>query len=58
MTRLPGNSFEKLELAIQASLAAAKAGDIILLSPGGTSLDEFKSFEDRGDFFVKTCMPQ
>lgn len=29
----------------------AKPGDVVLLSPGGSSLDEFKSFEDRGDFF-------
>lgn len=29
----------------------AKAGDVVLLSPGGTSLDEFKGFDDRGRFF-------
>lgn len=31
----------------------AKSGDVVLLSPGGSSLDEFKNFEDRGDFFKK-----
>jgi UDP-N-acetylmuramoylalanine--D-glutamate ligase len=28
-----------------------KCEDLVLLSPGGTSLDEFSSFEQRGDFF-------
>lgn len=31
-----------------------QSGDIVLLSPGGTSLDEFSSFEERGDFFRKS----
>lgn len=29
----------------------AKPGDVVLLSPGGSSLDEFKNFESRGAFF-------
>jgi UDP-N-acetylmuramoylalanine--D-glutamate ligase len=29
----------------------AKAGDIVLFSPGCSSFDMFKDFEDRGDQF-------
>lgn len=50
-TKIEGPVFSKLEDAIDLSLSLVKSGDILLLSPGGTSLDEFKSFEDRGNFF-------
>ncbi len=47
----PGPSFPGLEAAIDYCIQNAKAGDCVLLSPGGTSLDEFNNFEERGDFF-------
>ncbi|QDK36145.1 UDP-N-acetylmuramoyl-L-alanine--D-glutamate ligase [Bdellovibrio sp. NC01] len=50
---LPGESFAKLDEALSYSFENAKSADTVLLSPGGTSLDEFKSFEDRGNFFKK-----
>jgi UDP-N-acetylmuramoylalanine--D-glutamate ligase len=31
----------------------ADTGDIILLSPGGTSFDEFSDFAERGEWFRK-----
>jgi UDP-N-acetylmuramoylalanine--D-glutamate ligase len=40
-----------LQEAVQAAAAAAEPGDVILLSPGGTSFDEFKNFEERGEYF-------
>ena len=40
-----------LQEAVQADAAAAEHGDVILLSPGGTSFDEFKDFEERGEYF-------
>ena len=43
--------FAKLNDAIDFIFKMAKANDVILLSPGGTSLDEFKNFEERGNFF-------
>lgn len=48
---LPGKSFPHLEEALNEVFATARKDDIVLLSPGGTSLDEFKGFEDRGRFF-------
>ncbi len=51
---LPGQQFLKLEDALNCVLPQAKSGDIVLLSPGGTSLDEFAGFEARGHFFKKT----
>lgn len=50
---LPGPSFLKLDEALEYLFAQTQPHDTVLLSPGGTSLDEFKSFEDRGDFFKR-----
>jgi UDP-N-acetylmuramoylalanine--D-glutamate ligase len=38
------------------STFTAQSGDVVLLSPGGSSLDEFKNFEVRGDFFKKWAL--
>jgi UDP-N-acetylmuramoylalanine--D-glutamate ligase len=48
---LSGASFVSLDAAMDAIFLKASTGDIVLLSPGGTSFDEFKGFEDRGRFF-------
>jgi UDP-N-acetylmuramoylalanine--D-glutamate ligase len=50
-SKLTADEFPTMQLAFQAAQAVAKPKDLILLSPGGTSLDEFKNFEARGDAF-------
>ena len=42
-----------LKDAVESASKVAKNGDIILLSPGGTSFDEFKDFAERGEIFKK-----
>lgn len=50
---LTGGVAVSLRDAVSIIRSKAKAGDIVLLSPGGTSLDEFKNFEDRGTSFAQ-----
>ncbi len=45
-----------LEEAIQTAARVAEAGDVVLLSPGGTSFDEFRDFEARGEAFRRWVM--
>lgn len=40
-----------LQEAVQAAAKVAEEGDVVLLSPGGTSFDEFRDFEVRGERF-------
>ena len=44
------------EAAVKAAAAAAKNGDVVLMSPASASFDEFKNFEVRGNFFKKLVM--
>ena len=41
------------ELAVRAAAAAAKAGNVVLMSPASAAFDQFKNFMVRGDFYKK-----
>jgi UDP-N-acetylmuramoylalanine--D-glutamate ligase len=54
----PGSKFSMdvctgLEQAVNVAARVVEPGDIVLLSPGGTSFDEFRDFEDRGEAFKR-----
>lgn len=50
-SQLRGPYYSRLIAALESLKGTVQNGDLVLLSPGGTSLDEFKNFEDRGNFF-------
>jgi UDP-N-acetylmuramoylalanine--D-glutamate ligase len=44
---------QTLQEAVTLAAEVASSGDVVLLSPGGTSFDEFKDFAERGEAFRK-----
>jgi UDP-N-acetylmuramoylalanine--D-glutamate ligase len=42
--------------AVQIAARLVMPGDVVLLAPGGTSFDEFRDFEDRGEAYKKWVM--
>jgi UDP-N-acetylmuramoylalanine--D-glutamate ligase len=42
-----------LQEAIKAAAEVVSEGNVVLLSPGGTSFDEFRDFEERGEAFKR-----
>jgi len=51
LTEVPLHTEESLECAVERAAALARPGDVVLLSPGGTSFDAFADFEARGARF-------
>lgn len=47
---------ETLEEAVAAAYEVAQPGDVVLLSPGGTSYDAYADFAARGDHFRQLVM--
>lgn len=42
-----------MEQAVRLAAAVARSGDVVLLSPGGTSYDMYRDFEERGHDFAR-----
>jgi len=42
---------DNLEQAVEEAARLARPGDVVLLSPGGTSFDAYRDFNERGDHF-------
>lgn len=59
MARNPGEDLPPiqkcsgLQEAVQTAASLIQEGDVVLLSPGGTSFDEFVDFAERGEMFKK-----
>jgi len=47
---------ETLEQAVRLAVKIARTGDIVLLSPGGTSYDAYMDFAARGEHFRRLVM--
>lgn len=48
---VPAEKKNTLKEAVDAAFRQAAAGDVILLSPGCSSFDEFKNYKERGNIF-------
>ena len=50
--RAPSSAItQRLDEAVELAARAAERGSVVLLSPGGTSYDAYKDFEERGEHF-------
>jgi len=53
---MPISSCSNLEEAVHMASQVVREGYVVLLSPGGTSFDEFRDYEERGECFKHLVM--
>ena len=51
--QLPITKLDRMEDAVLSAAEIVQPGDVVLLSPGGTSFDQFRDFEERGECFAQ-----
>ena len=47
---------DSYEEAVEAARQHARPGEVVVLSPAGTSFDRFRHFEERGNLFRDLVM--
>lgn len=57
-TQIEAKMFPSLKDLLKELPQYLDPGDLVLLSPGGSSLDEFGSFEERGNYFTQWVQSQ
>ncbi len=55
-TGVPSEAVETLQEAVLVAQREAQSGATVLLSPGTSSFDQFRSYEDRGEAFRKAVL--
>lgn len=49
---------QAMEEAVKAAFDVSEPGDIILLSPASASWDQYKTYEERGEHFIRSVQEQ
>ena len=55
VTYVAPESADPMGEAVRAAGAHAQAGDVVLMAPACASMDQFRSYADRGDRFAKAA---